>query len=120
MFTQYSLGTFAICPVKFRRRYIENLRWKKILDKNTAKRMELGNSFHLLAERYFRGIDCGLHQSWEYYRELDMWLKALQRDFKLQPGLRYLPEYRLRMSKEGLRLEANFDLLVVDRDSIYI
>ena len=35
------------------KRYLEGLRWESILDESIKERLEIGNSFHLLAYRYF-------------------------------------------------------------------
>lgn len=120
LFTQYSLNTFDTCPLRFKRRYVDNLRWKDTVDEDEKKRLEMGNHFHLLARRYFMGIDCGLEEEADEYDTLNSWLRALKKDFKLQPGVRYLPEYRLRMMDKTLRLEANFDLIIVDEKGIQI
>lgn len=113
LFTQYSLATFDNCPLKFRKRYMENLKWNSFPDENTRRRLEMGNSFHLLAYRHFMGIDPGLDGLTEGFEQLGGWVESLRKRFKISPEAVYLPEYKLRMAVPSLRLEANFDLLVV-------
>lgn len=121
LFTQHSLSTFENCPLKFKRCYIENINWDTYTDRDTRKQMEMGKDFHLLAMRYFMGIDPGLHEHDEGYYELSLWLENLKGFFKLEPQKLYLPEYKLRMKYNNINLEANFDLLVIwgDRAEIW-
>jgi len=46
--------------------------------------------------------------------------EALESYFPKTDDALYLPEYKLRMAKGTLRLEANFDLLVIKKDGIEI
>lgn len=114
LFTQQSLATFERCPLKFKKRYLESLKWDNFPDEEIKKRLEMGNDFHLLAYRYFLGVDTGLSEKTEGFDELDSWMNSLEDKFKKEEGRKYLPEYKLRMAKGLLRLEANFDLLIVD------
>ncbi|TYQ16252.1 UNVERIFIED_CONTAM: PD-(D/E)XK nuclease superfamily protein [Acetivibrio alkalicellulosi] len=120
LFTQHSLSTFEKCPLKFKKRYLENLKWENYLGDEVKKRLELGNNFHLLAYRYFQGIDPGLTQDVEGFEELDRWMASLINNFKNDELKKYYPEYKLRMSKGNLRLEANFDLIIIDGDNILV
>lgn len=120
LFTQYSIATFDNCPLKFKKRYLENLKWESVPDEDIKKRLEMGNSFHLLARRYFMGIDTGLESVSEDCSELNIWIENLKKSFKLQPDAVYLPEHKLRMVSGKLKLEANFDLLVVNKSGIQI
>lgn len=120
LFTQHSLATFEKCPLKFKKRYLEGLKWESSLREDVKKRLELGNNFHLLAYRYFLGIDSGIVEGVEGFEELNRWMDALQRHFKKDDKAMYFPEYKLRMAKNNMRLEANFDLLVVRDDSVEI
>lgn len=120
LFTQQSLATFDKCPLKFKKRYLENLKWDNFPDEEIKKRLEMGNNFHLLAYRHFLGIDTGLSERTEGFKELNSWLKSLQSKFTKDENRKYLPEYKLRMAKGVLRLEANFDLLIIAEDTIEI
>ncbi|MDP4093650.1 MAG: PD-(D/E)XK nuclease family protein [Bacillota bacterium] len=118
VFTQQSLKTFKDCPMKFKKKYIENIRWEGPYDESSRKRTEKGNDFHLMAFRYFSGIETNL--KFEIDTELDRWLKSLKESFPLNKGVRYLPEHKARILEEDLRLEANFDLLLIKDGSIEI
>lgn len=120
LFTQHSLSTFENCPLKFKKRYLENLKWESFPDENIKRSLEMGNDFHLLAYRYFLGIKEGLDNLEEKNEELDRWLKSLKGRFEIEPGFSYLPEYKLRMADSVLKLEANYDLIIIKGDVIEI
>lgn len=120
IFTQHSLGTFEKCPLKFKLRYIDGIRWNTSLAADIKNRIETGRDFHILARRYFMGIETGIDNISDKAPELARWMKALQQSFKLLPSLRYLPEYKLRSCNGHLRVEANFDLLIVGDHSVEI
>jgi hypothetical protein len=120
LFTQHSLATFDSCPLKFRKRYLESLKWDSFPDENIKRRLEMGNNFHLLAHRYFMGIDPGLDKSVEECDELKNWMENLKKYFTLNTVATFLPEYKLRMAKGIQRLEANFDLLMIRDENIEI
>jgi len=48
------------CPLKFKKRYLEGLKWKNVISEEAKRRLEMGENFHLMARRYFLGIDTGL------------------------------------------------------------
>ncbi|MCX7747545.1 MAG: PD-(D/E)XK nuclease family protein [Clostridia bacterium] len=113
LFTQYSLNTFSNCPLKFKKRYLENLKWDSFPDETIKKRVEMGNKFHLLAYRYFRGTEPGMNEDTIEFAELNRWFIELKKAFPLETGTVYLPEYKIRMVTPGLKLEANFDLIII-------
>jgi CRISPR/Cas system-associated exonuclease Cas4 (RecB family) len=126
LFTQHSLATFKKCPLKFKKRYMENLKWDSIPDEVIKKNLQIGNDFHLLANRYFSGIDTGVEE--EYYEktgdhqliELSELVENLKENFKLKPDYKYFPEHKLRIVNEKIKLEANFDLIILKEDSLEI
>lgn len=120
LFTQHSLSTFDSCPLKFKRRYLENLKWDSFPEETVRKQLQKGNDFHLLAQRYFLGVDPGLHDGVQEYEELAGWLEQLRNAFPLQEGVQYLPEYRLRMVSPELKLEANIDLVTIQGNKVEI
>jgi len=118
-FSQAALGTFRVCPLRFRYRYIDDLFWSPLWGTDPAERAaaERGLNFHLLARRYYTGADPGLPPEdpaapSDYAR----WLTYLQAFLPLEPDRSYYPELELRLDRPGLRLLARFDLLVVDAD----
>ena len=113
LFTQHSLSTFEQCPLKFKKRYIENLKWDSFPDLKSKRQLDLGRKFHMMAYRYFLGLDVGHDDDCE---EVLSWLEILKSQFKLEKGKLYLPEHKLRMSSDMLRLEANCDLLELSED----
>lgn len=120
LFTQHSLTTFDNCPLKFRKRYLEGLKWDSFPSEKVKRSLERGNDFHLLAQRYFMGIPTGLVEDRENSKELEQWMESLRRSFPLEPFNRYLPEYKLRMVRGTLKLEANFDLVLLKGDKVEI
>lgn len=119
LFTQHSLSTFDSCPLKFKKRYLVSLKWDSFPDENVRRRLERGNDFHLLAHRYFMDIPEGLNESQEN-GELKEWIDSLKREFVKTPSASYLPEYKLRMITSSLKLEANFDLIILKDDRVEI
>lgn len=120
LFTQHSLATFEKCPLKFKKRYLEALKWNTFPEEEVKKRLEKGNDFHLLAHRYFMNIDTDLSEMCEDVESIDLWMKSLKENFILNENHKYLPEYKLRYVKGDLKLEANFDLIIVKDDAIEI
>lgn len=120
IFTQQSLNTFDNCPLKFKKRYIDKLRWDGMPGENTKRRVELGNNFHLLARRYFLGIDTGVDLAAGEDNELVSWMESLKENFRLDEKTRYMPEYKLRIINSEFRLEANFDLLAINSNAVQI
>ncbi len=120
LFTQQSLSTFDHCPLKFRKRYLENLKWDNFPEESIKKRLERGNDFHLLAHRYFMGVPTGLEDGNGEYGELKDWIENLESCFPKEPFHVYLPEYKLRMVSERLKLEANFDLVIIKEGAVEI
>lgn len=119
LFTQFSLKTFENCPLKFKKRYLENLKWDLLPDKNVMDALERGRNFHLLAQRYFMGIETGLDNT-EEFEGLSLWVENLKKFFKIQSNTSYYPEHKMRMVTDKLKIEANFDLVVSFNDSIEI
>lgn len=109
-FTQYSLQAFENCPLKFKKRYMENIRLTEPQDEEVRKQVQAGRDFHLLAHRYFSGICAGDMDFVE--TKLDLWFKNLKNSFVLEAGVLYLPEHKLRMTAGKFKLEANYDLIV--------
>ena len=120
LFTQHSLSTFDSCPLKFKKRYLENLKWDSFPDENVKRRLEMGNDFHLLACRYFLGVDEGIDGLDDKDEDLKKWLESLKSSFKIMQDYKYYPEYKIRMADSMLRLEANYDLILVKGDTIEI
>ncbi|KNY26637.1 PD-(D/E)XK nuclease family protein [Pseudobacteroides cellulosolvens] len=116
LFTQQSLSTFSNCPLKFRKRYIENLKWNSYPDEDVKKRLDMGNDFHLIAHRYFLGIN----DEWIEDEELNRWVQNLKSSFPINKDNIYLPEYKIRMADTVIRLEANYDLIMVKDGEIEI
>ena len=55
-FTQNSLNTFKTCPFKFKKKYIDNIKWQDEENVNATEHAEFGNDFHKIAQRYFMGV----------------------------------------------------------------
>jgi hypothetical protein len=111
--TGQSLETFEGCPLRFYRRYYEGLRWDRPLDSRERASMERGTDFHMLARRYFLGVDCGLAEGARDHDLLAGWLKSLKDGFPLREDAFYLPEHKLRYEDRDIKLEANIDLVIL-------
>ncbi len=114
LFSQNSLSTFDSCPMKFKRRYMDGLKWNNIPIPEVKERIEKGRDFHLMAHRYFSGI--AWDEPFYKYEEPELWMNNLKRCFPIDKDNIYLPEYVLRMCRGNLRLEADYDLIIVRPD----
>ena len=112
-FSQNSLSMFNLCPLKFRYRYIDGLYWPKLWDGRDSMResVELGQKFHLLAQRYFEGIDPFVPDNEPHAEKLKIWLKELKKFLPINPEHTYLPEHELRMGSKDIKLLAKYDLV---------
>ena len=119
-YTQQSLTAFENCPLKFKKRYMEGLWWDSLPDEAAKASVERGNSFHLLARRYFSGIPLGLNENSKDFELLDRWVRSLESYFTLRPEAVYLPEHTLRAELDGFVLEANYDLLILEEGQLKI
>ena len=113
-YTQQSLTAFENCPLKFKKRYMEGLRWDSLPDEETKASLDRGNSFHLLARRYFSGIPYGLDENAKDFELLSKWLRSLETYFLIKSEAVYLPEHTLSAELDGLILEANYDLIILE------
>lgn len=110
-----AIEIFEYCPRRFRLRYIEGLfpAVPRSADPAERRALALGEGFHLLARRYFAGLDPapGTQEP-----ELAGWLARLQGFLMRRFDRLYYPELELRLLRPDLRLTATFDLLVVEPD----
>lgn len=114
MFSQNSLNTFSECPLKFKKRYIDNLKWNNLPSQSIREIIELGRDFHLIAQRYFSKI---ISETEELEGELGICYRNLVEHFPLKNDYIYLPEYKLRMVSDDMRLEANYDLIIITEEN---
>lgn len=113
-FTQNSLKTFNDCPFRFKKRYIDNIKWDTSSAVNS--KIEFGLDFHKIAERYFLGIPV-FEESFKDNEELYNAYMNLKNHIKLEEQNKYLPEYTIRFIDGDVRLESNIDLVVIKPDN---
>lgn len=118
-FTVQSLSCFEFCPIKFKRIYIDGVRWDSPVGDGDGS-MEKGREFHLAARRYFSGIEPCVCGEGEAAREVGCWIGALKNEFPISAEWDYRPEFKLRLVSGIRRLEANLDLLLLKRDTAEI
>ena len=118
-FTQNSLNTFKNCPFKFKKKYIDNIKWQEEENYETVEHIEFGLDFHKLAQRYFSNISV-FEESFRDNELLYLSYKNLVDYFPLNSKFKYCPEYSIRYSGGNIRIEANIDLIIVKDDSIEI
>jgi len=113
-----ALGTYQTCPLRFRYRYVDGLYWSRQWSSTEAERtaLERGQDFHLMARRLYAGVQPARTTDPVEQRELEAWLSLLQGFLPLTLDRAFHPELELRLNRPGLRLQAKFDLLVVDPD----
>ena len=110
-FTQNSLNTFKNCPFKFKKKYIDNIKWQDEENFNIAEHAEFGTDFHKVAQRYFMGIPV-YEETFKDNEELYKAFINLKEYFPLNDEFKYYPEYSVRYSEGDIRLEANIDLII--------
>lgn len=111
-FTQNSLSTFKNCPFKFKKKYMDNIKWQQDESDRATEKIEFGIDFHKVAERYFKGIEI-FEESFEDKKELYNAYKNLVNEFEICNDNLYYPEYTIRFSDGDIRLEANIDLIII-------
>lgn len=118
-FTQNSLNTFKNCPFKFKKKYIDNVKWQDEENNCLNEHAEFGVDFHKIAERYFGGIPV-FEESFKDNEELYNAFCNLREYFPINDEFKYYPEYTIRYSAGDVRLEANIDLIIEKENSIEI
>lgn len=119
VFSQSSLQDYADCPRRFQLRYVEAQPWPAVQSEPLLEReqhAERGQRFHRLVQRHqigidparlalFVGDDPDLAAWWaEYLAYADLHHREGQR----------LPEYPVVAELDGARLQAKYDLLVIE------
>lgn len=120
LFSQNSINTYKSCPLKFKFKYINKLNWKENDEENRLyyENLKLGLDFHLICERYFSNIPTGL----EFLKndEFNIWLEKIKRLIPIKDNKLYLPEYEVRYKLDNFKIQAKFDLVIIDENSITI
>lgn len=113
-YSQSALGAYDHCYLKFRRRYIDGLYWPGNWVSSAEQReaIELGQLFHLLAQRHYSGLPVGEGEG-ARADTVTRWLYAMAAFCPVDKESIYLPEQELRINQDGLRLMAKFDLLKI-------
>lgn len=117
-FSPSALGAYKDCPLRFRFRYLDGLRWSRDWSASGEDRavMERGRLFHLLAQRYYEGLDPQVPAGHPWAPELTRWLAELQAFCPRREGVTYYPELELRLAQDGMRLLGKYDLVAVEPD----
>ncbi|PAB58722.1 PD-(D/E)XK nuclease family protein [Anaeromicrobium sediminis] len=118
-YSQNSLNTFKQCPLKFKLKYMDNINFKKD-EEGYYENIETGLNFHLLCNRYFLGIDTSIGEHTKDKEKLEIWVKSLKSNIPINKDYTYLSEYTIRMAKDHMRLQANYDLIILKEDTIEI
>ncbi len=112
-FSQAALAAYQTCALKFRYRYLDELYWLQTGHAGGhAEERALGESFHLMAQRYFQNVAPDYLDAIKPSAQLKVWLNSLREKFPLRDELRYYPEQELRTVIEKARFTAKYDLLV--------
>lgn len=112
-FSQSALIAYQTCPLKFRRRYLDGLFWPADWggDKEQRTGIEQGQTFHLLAQRYYSRGE--LPPKDLLPEPLAQWLDELAVFRPYIEGAVFLPEHELRLNENGVKLVAKYDLLCI-------
>lgn len=110
LYTQSSLATFEACVYKFKMRYFEGLYWSE--DEDQQESFRRGNEFHLLAERYYMGLEGSVEMDTD--EEIVEELEMLKKNYPLKEGWKYFPEFEIRQNEDGIKLLGRYDLIIVN------
>lgn len=115
-YSQNSLTAFYRCPLNFKYKYIDGLSFKgdSLWEEEYNSGIKRGLDFHLLCERYFSGIED--ENNFDEYGDIGSWAKKVAEKVSLQKGDRTYPEYTIKMKKNSIRLQAEYDLIVLRHD----
>lgn len=119
IFSQSSLQDYADCSRRFQLRYVEAQPWPAVQSEPLLERerhAERGKRFHRLVQRHQIGIDPARLSS---FAGDDPDLAAWWGEYLKYAGLhslagRRLPEYPVVAEMDGARLQAKYDLLVIE------
>lgn len=120
LYSQNSINTYKSCPLKFKYKYIDKVNWKQD-DENSREyyeNLKLGTDFHLICERYFSNIPTGIEHSQN--RDFHIWLDKIKRLIPIDNNKIYLPEYEVRYKLGDVNIQAKYDLIILDDNSISI
>ncbi|WP_248483246.1 PD-(D/E)XK nuclease family protein [Tepidibacter aestuarii] len=106
-FSQSSVDTYDTCRLKFKKIYIDNIKWSN-------DNQNFGSEFHLLAQRYYIGIDEELNQGREDYILFNNLKKFLKREKDMYP------EYNIKYKDDEISLLAKVDLIKIEKGKITI
>ena len=112
-YSQNSLNTFEQCPLKFKLKYMDNIKWKKDEDEKYYENMKVGLDYHLLCERYFSNIPIPISEHEKNHEELSRWVNNLKEVVPKVDENIYLPEYEIKMMKDSIKIQAKYDLIIL-------
>lgn len=99
-FSALALRLYTECPLRFRRRYIYGLYLSGAPDDPAEQRAMLqGERFHLMARRYYSGLEPGTLSDAADRAELTGWMDLLRRYLPRNPEYTYYPELELRLNE---------------------
>lgn len=115
-FSQNSMEIFKQCRMKFKKRYLDGLYWRNwLLDSEKTLKTEKGRLFHLLAYRYFLNINSQAGEDiGNEHEELKPWMESLKKFIEIKEDRLYFPEFELKLTENHMKLQAKFDLIVID------
>lgn len=120
IYSQNSINTYKSCPLKFKYKYIDKINWKQDDESSRSyyENLKLGTDFHLICERYFNNIPTGIEHSKNH--SFNIWLDKIKRLIVLDNKNIYLPEYEVRVKLGEDTIQAKYDLVIINENSITI
>jgi CRISPR/Cas system-associated exonuclease Cas4 (RecB family) len=113
-YSQNSLGIFERCPKMFEYIYKDRISGR-VIDIELKRSIEKGINFHILAERYFLGMK-------DYFyindKQLLEWMAVLEKKYSKDIDCR--SEFEIKQDKDGMRLMAKYDLIVIEEGKVKI
>ncbi|MDR0879481.1 MAG: PD-(D/E)XK nuclease family protein [Clostridioides sp.] len=123
IYSQNSINTYKSCPQKFKYKYVDKVNWMKddVENREYYEGLDTGVDFHLLCERYFRGLSIETDLSENPNGEIFLkWLDKVKLVISIEGEKTYYPEYGVELRIDGKKIQAKYDLLIVGKDSIEI
>lgn len=113
LYSQNSINTYKLCPLKFKYKYIDKINWKfdDIGSREYYEGLRIGRDFHLICERYFSNIPLGIDD--KSNKEFIEYIEKIKMLIPIKEDHIYLPEYEIRYKLDGEVISAKYDLLII-------
>ena len=114
-YSQSAISTFLKCPIKFKFKYLDDL----FVDLGAKKSyFSFGKDFHLLAERWFKGISSG-DEYLDKESDLYKYFQKMKKRFPIDGNKKYYVE-KLIKDRDKKNILSVYDLVIIGKNNIEI